>query len=405
MLQHREISLWKLVLILLLCSSPAARADFRDTFIDPEDGMFDASKYLSEQRFGFLPVPVIITEPAIGVGLGMAAIFFHESEEQKKQRLSESIESGKAILPENISIVAGGFTDNGIWLAGLGHLGFWKEDTVRYKGFMGYPSINMDFYSLGGQELPAPVELNIEGGAIYNQLTFRLGESDWFLGMQQIYGSITTELARHRDADQLPPLQSVPQVGDFLEANLNQSIAASGLGLLAEYDSRNNQFNTEQGYDYSIKYLWFDGAIGSDNDYSTYSATGLNYWTLAEKFVLGFRLQYDGASSSDESRLPVYVPPYIKLRGIPAGRYQGNNVAVSEIQLDYKLTPRWKVGVFLGAGRVAQDFSGLNDASTRVSKGLGFRYLVARRYGFAMGVDIAKGPEDTAFYIQAGSAW
>jgi hypothetical protein len=35
----------------------------------------------------------------------------------------------------------------------------------------------------------------------------------------------------------------------------------------------------------------------------------------------------------------------------------------------------------------------------------GFRYLIARRLGIYMGIDIARGPEETAFYIQAGSAW
>ena len=35
----------------------------------------------------------------------------------------------------------------------------------------------------------------------------------------------------------------------------------------------------------------------------------------------------------------------------------------------------------------------------------GFRYLVAKRYGFEMGLDVAWGPEDTVFYIQGGTAW
>jgi hypothetical protein len=61
--------------------------------------------------------------------------------------------------------------------------------------------------------------------------------------------------------------------------------------------------------------------------------------------------------------------------------------------------------VFAGGGRVAQHFSDLGDADTEFSKGVGFRYLVARRYGFAMGIDIARGPEESAFYIQAGSTW
>ena len=36
---------------------------------------------------------------------------------------------------------------------------------------------------------------------------------------------------------------------------------------------------------------------------------------------------------------------------------------------------------------------------------IGFRYLIAKQYGFNMGIDVARGPEDTVWYIQAGSAW
>jgi hypothetical protein len=348
---------------------------------------------------------MVITEPAVGFGLGLVGIFFHESEEQKKQRLITSQEGGKAVLPENISIVGGAATDNGTWGAGVGHLGFWKKDTLRYKGFLGYPSVNMNFYSLGGVNLPQPIELNIEGPGMLNQLSFRLGGSNWFLGAYQLYVDITTSLAKRSESDQIPELERVPAVSDFLDFNLGKRVATSGLGLLAEYDSRNNPFNPEQGYSYNFKYMLFDSAIGSDVDYSSYSATGLNYWTLADKFVLGWRLQYNGVSSNENTRLPAFVPPALDLRGIPAGRYQANNVALTEVQLDYKLTYRWKISAFVGAGRVAEKFNDLSSATTEVSKGLGFRYLIARRYGFAMGIDVAKGPEDTAFYIQAGSAW
>jgi len=40
-----------------------------------------------------------------------------------------------------------------------------------------------------------------------------------------------------------------------------------------------------------------------------------------------------------------------------------------------------------------------------VTNGGGFRYLIARRYGFKSGLDIARDPEDTVFYLQAGTAW
>jgi hypothetical protein len=37
--------------------------------------------------------------------------------------------------------------------------------------------------------------------------------------------------------------------------------------------------------------------------------------------------------------------------------------------------------------------------------GAGFRYLVARRYGLQMGVDVADGPDDTVLYVVFGNAW
>ena len=46
------------------------------SFRDPEDNAFDMSSFLLEHR-GLLPVPVIITEPAIGYGGGAALLYFH----------------------------------------------------------------------------------------------------------------------------------------------------------------------------------------------------------------------------------------------------------------------------------------------------------------------------------------
>jgi hypothetical protein len=33
------------------------------------------------------------------------------------------------------------------------------------------------------------------------------------------------------------------------------------------------------------------------------------------------------------------------------------------------------------------------------------RYEIARKFGLHVGIDVARGPEDTAFYLQVGSAW
>jgi hypothetical protein len=40
-----------------------------------------------------------------------------------------------------------------------------------------------------------------------------------------------------------------------------------------------------------------------------------------------------------------------------------------------------------------------------VTGGTGFRYEIARAYGLYAGLDFAAGPENTAVYLQIGSAW
>ena len=389
----------RLRLLALLCLPAAgAQASFIDEYMtDEQDGMFDVSKYLSTVPAGFLLVPSIITEPAVGYGAAAIGIFFHETDEQKKMRITKG-----ALLPENISVLGGGGTENGTWGAGLGHLGFWRHDSIRYRGFAGYISPNLDFYSIAGVDLPKPIQLNITGPAVLQEIKFKLPNTHWFAGGKQIYRHTEMELANEFSTDGLSENQAA--VVDRLNDQLHSSTTTSGAGAVVEYDSRNNPLNPEQGYNYRAEYLWYADAIGSDLEYQSYTLTALNYWQLSDHFDMGLRLQYDGLGG-DTDHLPAYIPPAIDLRGISKTRYQGNSVAVIETELAYKPTMRWKYLAFTGVGRTGDDFSELNDSETINNYGVGFRYLIARRYGFTMGADVARGPEDTAFYIQAGSTW
>ena len=380
--------------------SSFAQADFfHDYMIDPEDGMLDGSRFLSEIPQGFLPVPMVITEPAVGYGLGMGAIFFHESEEQKKQRVSGN---SPAILPNNISILGLGGTENGSRAAGIGHLGFWHDDRIRYRGFALFPDLNLDFYSLNGRDLRDPIELNLKGPAAIQELKFRVGDSRWMLGARQVFRQV--ELGLEEDIS-LPSPKLEKAVNNFLKEKLGDKINTSGLGVLAEYDARDNPLSPQDGIYLSGNYIWYGDSVGSDFDFASYTLQGLNYWNANEHFNFAVRLQYDGVDVSDSTRLPPYVLPYIDMRGIPAVRYQGKAVAVAEVEATWKASPRWRFNFFGGGGRAAESLDALSDAEVANSYGTGFRYLIARRYGMTMGIDVARGPEDTAWYIQAGSSW
>ena len=104
-----------LVAVCALVWAPVQAGFIDDNLIDPEDGMLDASDWLASAK-GFLPVPIIISEPAVDAGLGLAGVFFHKRPE------SETRESDEFERP-SLSAIAAAYTGNDSWFAGGGHLG------------------------------------------------------------------------------------------------------------------------------------------------------------------------------------------------------------------------------------------------------------------------------------------
>ena len=69
--------------LALLSSSLLIPFDSMASFYDPVDGQFDMGHHIAENATGFLPIPILITEPAVGYGGGVAGLFLHESDEEK----------------------------------------------------------------------------------------------------------------------------------------------------------------------------------------------------------------------------------------------------------------------------------------------------------------------------------
>ncbi|MCJ8318693.1 MAG: BamA/TamA family outer membrane protein [Colwellia sp.] len=373
-------------------------------FIDILDGQFDASQYLSENAYGFLPVPIIITDPAVDGGLGMMGLFFHEEEKEKNARLAamqkiDNDDAAASLMPPSISALIGAYTGNNSYFAGGGHMGFFKKGTIRYMGGGGYGDINLDFYGSGDIVLNKPIQLNTKAMAVMQTIKFKIANSSFYLGPTHRY--INADISPANLDDLIGNLP--PEWQESLTDLLTKKITTSGAGFTLEYDTRNNLFSPKTGLKYELSHLWFDDAIGSDINYQLTEFTGLHYFQVAKKWRTAFRAEVEYANS--DQLLPPYATPSISMRGIPAGRYQGNAIGLTELEVIYEINHRWEINVFAGVGKASSEFSSLLDSESKVSQGIGFRYLIARRYGFNMGIDIAKGPEENVFYIQAGSAW
>lgn len=377
------------IIVSLFLSAVAITAQatsMMDGFTDPEDGMFDVSHWLAEKK-GFFPVPIIITEPAVGYGLGAALVFLHDPLAGRvpdgETFDPQSKDAEGKLIPPSVSALFGMYTENDTWMAGGVHLGIWKNDNIRYMGALATGSINIKFYrNILGQDIT--INSNIEPDVLYQGLKFRLAGSRFFAGASYLLLDTNSEIGF-----------------SIVDPGFKTNSRDAGVIFSLEYDSRNTIFTPTDGISSSIEATLFREEVGSDTNFERYKAKILYFTPLSDSFVLGLRGDIETVNGSQED-IPFYMYPDVSLRGVPVMRYQGETAGVAEFELGWNFTTRWSVLGFAGAGRT----TGIVDNDTTVySKGVGLRYFIARRFGAHVGFDIAKGPEDTALYLQFGHAW
>ena len=330
-------------------------------------------------------MPVVITEPAVGYGAGAALVFFRES---LRERASH-VKPGEQLTPPDIYVAAFAATENGTKVMGGGGLVTFDEDRYRWRGFVGLPDVNLDFYGVGGNTGTGERKIgyNVDGLISTQQVMRRLGQSNNWIVARWIY----LDLDATFDPSRPQPVVSAP----------SRNVTSSGLGGSLEHDSRDNFFSAGAGWKGSVEAMFYSPDWGSDAKYETYRALAFGYQPLGS-FVLGAKADVRSANGD----VPFYQLPFIELRGVPVARYQDRSTFATELELRWNATPRWSYLGFVGSGRAwGSGDKSFGDAGTVTSGGAGFRYLVARRLGILAGLDIAKSAENTAIYIQAGSAW
>jgi hypothetical protein len=369
---------YSLLLLCLVAIRLIAHAQEKEKigmFRDSLDHAFDISNWLLSKQ-GFLFVPTVITEPAVGYGLAGAAVYFHSSYSKKNG-------------PPSMSGVIGGGTENGTWLAGAFHAGFWKQDRIRYIGALARTSANVAFYGSGNIELPddKAVNLNLDAWILAQQIKFRVAESDLFLGGRYIFFKTDNTF-------ELP-------INDPEFDTIQSQSTLSEVSAVIDYDNRDNIFTPTKGYFLELAGTYSDTWMGGDALYGRLALSLIGYFPAGNKLVLGLRHE----SRYSFGDVPYYARPIVSMRGVPVLKYQNKNTTVFEGELTWNVYKRWYLMGFTGIGNAFSDFQSFNEGKSVSTIGTGFRYLIARKFGAQMGMDFAKSTGGQAFYIVFGSAW
>ncbi len=351
------------------------KGGFLSAFHDSIDGALDISDWLINKK-GVLFIPTIITEPAVGYGIGGAAIYFHSSYSAKKG-------------PPSMSGVLGAVTQNGTWAAGVFHAGFWKRDNIRYMGAAAKLYANLGFYGSGNNNLieDGSVNLNLDAWFLLQQIKFRIAGSDFFMGGRYM-------LLKSVNKFEIPL-----DIPEYTAQEFNSTL--SEISLKLEFDSRNNIFTPSKGVLLGLSGTYSDTWFGGEDLYGRVNLVVIGYFPASDRVSVGIRHE----SNYTLGNVPFWARPIVNLRGAPLMKYQNANTTLMEAEVSWNVYRRWYLSGFTGLGNAFSSLSEFEEGKSVTTLGTGFRYALARKLGAHMGMDFAMSNEDFAFYIIFGTAW
>jgi hypothetical protein len=358
--------------------APAAAAEKKSKPEPADDGWPDLSAFMDE-KFGFLPLAIPVTEPAIGYGAAVGAAFV------SKPMSAVSAGLGRP----NVTFAGGMLTENGTWGVGVGDMRYWLDDHLQTVAAAVFADVNLDYYGTGKNSALAsdPLRYTLNPVALALQAKYRFGDTPIWGGLSYAFAVIDVAFDPSADSAQLPDFDSKSR--------------EAGLTLLASYDSRDNMFTPLRGTFVEVAFGFFGEALGGEHNFERGTLIAIQYFPLPGNLFLGLR----GDLGATFGAAPFYARPFIHMRGVPVMRIQGEEIAQAEAELRWQFWGRLSLVAFGGVGGAWNHFERFDNSTGVIAGGPGVRYEIARRYGIHVGLDVGFSRDATAIYIQVGNAW
>ncbi len=202
-------------------------------------------------------------------------------------------------------------------------------------------------------------------------------------------------------------IKEVAETGLLLGRSITGSAGSrvSGLGLLVDWDTRDNVWYPSGGGFHQLSLSRFDQALGSEFEYNRLFLDTRFYRSFGRKHIValqGYLEVLDGD------------PPFTKmamlggdrlLRGYYQGRFRDKSMMVW--QLEHRMQVWRRVGLvgFAGMGQVADKLSEFEARDFKYSLGFGLRYMIVPAEKVNVRLDFAFGEGTSEFYLSFAEAF
>jgi hypothetical protein len=270
--------------------------------------------------------PLLSSDPKISTAAGALVGYIHEFDEES---------------PPSIFGVTGTYSTTDSWYLGVFAKTHFGRDKHRLTAALAIGQIRNDYSDFLGSGLDVQTTDDL---TLYALRYVSRVHGHWYLGPQ----FISTNYAISGD--------------NFLSGEIIEQIGltgfkSNGLGLLVQYDSRDNQYSPSTGQVFEAHNIAFREALGGEVSFDAYTADYQYYLPHGKGHVLALHVK---------GRWTHNAPPSgyssVDLRGYTRGQYLSPHMTYAEVDERFLITKKWGIAAFAGiAGLYGDDTLDGND--------------------------------------------
>jgi hypothetical protein len=342
----------------------------------------------TSKRSSFVILPVLTSAPETGIEVGGAGLYsFYTDTINHETRVSN--------IYTYATITAKG--QNRLNLS----TSYWApKNKFHYTAAINYINFPADFYGIGNNTRKADADPVGEKRYRLNMAAEKLVAKNLYVGF--VAGALSYNYK--------PEITTgIFSTSTLVEDRSGGSHVYIGPSLI--FDNRNNNTYTTKGMFINAYFNAMQGVFGN-NSYQGgfFNIEYSQFISLSRKFVLGLNVQ---EQSLVGGRSPFYLLPQMGndelMRGYYGGRYRDRNFIAGQTELRYRISERFGVVGFAGAGEVFN--SSFSLSALKPNYGGGVRYFfdiekgLSVRLDYGVGQKVAGEQRQSGFYIGLGQSF
>jgi len=172
--------------------------------------------------------------------------------------------------------------------------------------------------------------------------------------------------------------------------------AASGIGVVVSYDTRNHVYQPSSGFNNQLFAVFFGKLTGSDFAFTLLSVDLRYYVPVFGSHVVAFQTYDTVILGEAPFQMLSLLGGSYSMRGYYKGRYRDRNML--SLQAEYRAPLFWRIGAvaFAGAGDVSGELADFRVDRLKPSVGVGLRFMFDARERINARLDFGFGKDDNS---------